>query len=181
MERIAILGCGGSGKTHLARELAHRLDLPLTHLDAVYYDADWNPMPRDDFAQAQRRLVTRPRWVIEGNYASTLPVRLEAADTVIVMDLPARTCLRGIAQRWIRHRGGQNQDTGVYDRITWDFIRYVLSYRRTMLPRVHQLVGDHAPTAEVIILRSRPQARRFLKGVTPQPGPGIVPAANRLP
>jgi adenylate kinase family enzyme len=167
MERIAILGCGGSGKTHLAHELADRFELPLTHLDAVYYDAEWTPTPPEDFAQAQRELVAEPRWVIEGNYASTLPIRLHAADTVIVLDLPARTCLRGIAQRRLRHRGGQHQDVGVYDRITWNFIRYVIGYRRSMLPRVHQLVGDHAHTAEVVVLRSRGQARRLLRAVAP--------------
>lgn len=53
----------------------------------------------EDFAAAQRRLVAETDWVIEGNYASTLPIRLAAADTVILLDLPARTCLRGIVGR----------------------------------------------------------------------------------
>lgn len=166
VERVAILGCGGSGKTHLARELARRLDLPLTHLDALYYDADWNELPREEFTAAQQALVARPQWVIEGNYASTLPLRLTAADTVIVLDLPARTCLRGILQRRLKHRGGQHQAIGVYDRITWNFVRYILGYRRTMLPRVHQLIGDHAHSADVIVLRRRSQARRFLRSQT---------------
>lgn len=168
MDRIAILGCGGSGKTYLARVLARQLDLPLTHLDAIYYDADWNPMPREEFAEAQQQLVAKPRWVIEGNYASTLPVRLASADAVVVLDLPARTCLRGIAQRRLRHRGGQHKDIGVYNRINWSFIRYILGYRRTMLPRVHRSIGDHAHTAEVIVLRSRFQARRFLRDMATQ-------------
>lgn len=43
MERIAILGCGGSGKTVLARGLGAALSLPVTNLDACYYDASWNP------------------------------------------------------------------------------------------------------------------------------------------
>jgi hypothetical protein len=108
MDRIAVIGCGGSGKTYVARRLAERLKLPLTHLDGVYYDADWNPLPQDDFAERQRELVARPRWVIEGNYASTLPIRLASADTVIFLDLPAITCLAGILQRHWRYRGGQH-------------------------------------------------------------------------
>jgi len=48
---------------------------------------------------------------------------------VIFLDLPARTCLRGIAQRQLRHRGGQHAAIGVYDRITWTFIRYITGYR----------------------------------------------------
>lgn len=52
MKRIVIVGCGGSGKSTLARQLATILDLPLTHLDAIYYDQDWNPLPRAAVAAA---------------------------------------------------------------------------------------------------------------------------------
>lgn len=154
MNRVAVLGCGGSGKTHLASRLGALLDLSVTHLDALYYDADWNPLPHDEFAALQRKLVTQPRWLIEGNYAATLPIRLAAADTVIFLDLPAITCLAGIAQRRWRYRGGQHTHDGVYDRVTVAFPRYVCSYRGTMRPRVQALLSDHADEARVITLTS---------------------------
>jgi adenylate kinase family enzyme len=157
-----IIGCGGSGKTHLARRLAELLNLPLTHLDAVYYDAEWKPLPHSDFAKAQEILVGRPEWVIEGNYASTMPLRLRSADTVILLDSPTATCLRGILQRRWRHGGGQHQALGVYDRINWGFIRYILTYRRAMLPRVHQLIIEHVDEADVLVLHSRAEVENFL-------------------
>jgi adenylate kinase family enzyme len=166
VDRIAIIGCGGSGKSHLARELGASLGIIPVHLDTVYYDKGWNPLPKDRFADLQHDLVSAPRWVIDGNYASTLPIRLAAADTVIFLDLPARTCLWGIAQRRRRHGGGQHQAIGVYDRITWGFVRYVLGYRRSMAPRVHALIAGHAAEAEVVVLRSRRAARRYLADVT---------------
>lgn len=167
MERIVIIGCGGSGKSHLARQLVERFELPITHLDAVYYDEDWNTLSKEKFTAIQEELVAQPRWIIEGNYASTLALRLKAADTVIVLDLPARTCLRGILQRRLKH-GGQHQAVGVYDRINWSFVRYILGYRRSMLPRVHRLIAEHGPTAELVVLRTRRAAHRFLDGL-PQP------------
>ncbi len=162
MDRIAIIGCGGSGKTYLANQLATTLNLPLTHLDSVYYDADWNPLPQDEFAALQRALVDKPRWLLEGNYAGTLPVRLAAADVVIFLDLPAITCLTGILQRRWRYRGGQHAKDGVYDRITWDFVRYIWGYRKTMRPKVRQLLGEHGSHVALITLTSRRQAARFL-------------------
>ena len=165
MDRIAIIGCGGSGKSHLARELGASLGITPVHLDTVYYDKDWNPLPKDQFAALQRDLVSEPRWVIDGNYASSLPIRLAAADTVIFLDLPARTCLWGIAQRRLRHGGGQHQAIGVSDRITLGFVRYIVGYRRSMAPRVRALITGYAAKAEVIVLRSRRAARRYLAGV----------------
>jgi adenylate kinase family enzyme len=167
MDRIAVVGCGGSGKTYVARRLAERLKLPLTHLDGVYYDADWNPLPQDDFAERQRELVARPRWVIEGNYASTLPIRLALADTVIFLDLPVITCLAGILQRRWRYRGGQHARDGVYDRITWSFVRYIWGYRKTMRPKVRDLIAEHSGNAQLITLTSRGDTARFFAETRP--------------
>jgi hypothetical protein len=41
--------------------------MPLTHLDAVYYDENWQPLPQDEFAARQEKLVAGGRWIIEGN------------------------------------------------------------------------------------------------------------------
>lgn len=162
MDRIAIIGCGGSGKTHLANQLAALVNLPMTHLDSVYYDTTWNPLPQEEFAAIQRDLVAQPRWLIEGNYAGTLPIRLAAADTVIFLDLHAITCLAGIVQRRWRYRGGQHAKYGVYDRITWNFVRYIWGYRKTMRPRVRQLLNEHGGNAQLVTLTSRRQAARFV-------------------
>jgi adenylate kinase family enzyme len=166
MDRITVIGCGGSGKTHLSNQLAATLSLPVTHLDAVYYDADWNPLPAAEFAKLQRDLAAAPRWLIEGNYASSLPIRLAAADTVIFLDLPAATCLLGILQRRWRYRGGQHTQVGVYDRITWNFVKYILRYRTTMRPRVEALIAEHGTHARLVKLTSRRQAAAFLAQVT---------------
>ena len=157
-----MVGCGGSGKSRLARVLGARLDITPVHLDALYYDKDWKPLDQETFASLQRELVTAPRWIIDGNYASTLPIRLEAADTVIFLDLPGWACLWGIAARRLRHAGGQHQAIGVYDRITWGFIRYILDYRKNMAPRVRALITSHARDAQVTVLRSRAAVRRYL-------------------
>jgi hypothetical protein len=92
-------------------------------------------------------------------------VRLEAADTVIFMDLPTRTCVRGILARQLRHGHGQNHASGVYNRITPGVLRYVLGYRRKMRPRVQAKIDHFASGTEIIVLTSRRQARLFLSSI----------------
>jgi hypothetical protein len=87
MQRIAIIGCGGSGKTTIGRRLAAAIGTQITHLDAFYYDDEWNTLPPDKFAAVQEELVSADTWVIEGNYAATLPIRLKRATHVIFLDL----------------------------------------------------------------------------------------------
>jgi adenylate kinase family enzyme len=170
VDRIAIMGCGGSGKSHLARSLGAALGIEPVHLDGLYYDTDWQPLDKEKFADLQRGLVAVPRWIIDGNYASSLSIRLAAADTVIFLDLPGWACLWGVLQRRLRHGGGQHQAIGVYDRITWNFVRYILGYRKTMAPRVRALIAEHAGDAHVLILRSRRAARSYLATV---PAPSL--------
>ena len=161
-QRILIIGCSGSGKTILAHQIAPHVNAPITHLDAIYYDSTWQPIAADEFARRQRDLASGERWIIDGNYASTLAVRLARADTVIFLDLPAWTCLWGIAQRRWRYRGGQHDD-GVYDRLNWSVITYILGYRRRMRPRVLRLVAAYDEQVNVVRLTSRGHIQRFLR------------------
>jgi adenylate kinase family enzyme len=102
--------------------------------------------------------------ILDGNYATSLPLRLAVADTVIVLDLPARTCLVGILRRRWRYRGGQHAD-GVFDRLSVGFARYVIHNRRRTLPRVLHLIAEHASTTPVVHLTRRRDVDRFLQGV----------------
>lgn len=70
--------------------------------------------------------------------------------------------LTGILQRRWRYRGGQHAKYGVYDRITWNFVRYIWGYRKSMRPRVSTLLKEHGSNATLVTLTSRRQAARYL-------------------
>ena len=115
MNRVLIIGSGGSGKTTLARRLAERTGLPLIHLDALYWRPGWDPTPGDEWRARIAALVRGERWIIDGNYGGTLDLRLEACDTVIFLDVSRWVCLwRGDGRRFSiasRHSGRAQQST----------------------------------------------------------------------
>ncbi|SDG84046.1 hypothetical protein SAMN05421505_108212 [Sinosporangium album] len=162
MNRVAVVGSGGSGKSHVARELGRLLQAPVTHLDAVYFDDEWNTLPPEKFEAAQRELVSEPSWVIDGNYNSSLHVRLEACDTVVIMDVSTPAALWGILSRQVRHGAGQHQQ-GVYNRIHWGVVRYVATYRRKMRPQVLAKISQYGTGKQVMFLNSRAQTKRWLQ------------------
>lgn len=164
MRKVAVVGCGGSGKSHVARELGRILDAPVTHLDAAFYDDRWNALPIDQFTDVQRELVAQPRWVIDGNYNSTLQVRLEACDTVVLMDVSTVAALYGIFSRQIRHGAG-HKGNGVHNRIHWGVIKYVATYRRRMRPRVMAKIEEFGSGTDVVLLANRRQTHRWLRKV----------------
>jgi len=71
----------------------------MVHLDAHYYGPGWRPLPPFEWADRQRQLTAAERWVMDGNYAGTLCIRLERADTVVFLDLPPLLCIWQVLRR----------------------------------------------------------------------------------
>ena len=50
MERVMIIGCGGAGKSTLARKLGEKTGLPIVHLDQIWWSpGNWEHMEREKF------------------------------------------------------------------------------------------------------------------------------------
>jgi adenylate kinase family enzyme len=161
VRRIAILGAGGAGKTRLARQLGELLGLPVTHLDQLRYDRDWNVVSEAAFTAAQRDLVSGEAWIADGNSLASLHVRAARADTIIVLDPHPLVCLIGILRRYVRYRGGRHAD-GIYNRITPEVLAYVATWRQRFLSRVMTCLEEHAGQAPIVHLTSRRAADRYL-------------------
>ena len=165
MTRVAVIGAGGAGKSTFARKLGDRLDLPVMHLDRLYWRPGWVPTPPEEWRERQARLVAEPRWIIDGNYGATLDLRLQAADVVIFFDVPRRVALCGALLRWLRGRGRELQAPGCPERLDVEFLRWIWRYRHDSRPRVLAALRDHAGSAEVIVVRSWREAGRALERV----------------
>lgn len=168
MQKIAIIGSPGSGKSTLARELGAILRLPIHHLDTLYWRSGWQPMARPDWEALQANLVEQERWIIDGNYRSTLPIRIGAADTVIFIDLPRSVCLWRAIRRVFQYRGHSRPDMaeGCEERIDRQFLAFIWGYPEKERPRVLQLLEGVRPPRQVIHLSSIREIEAFRRRLT---------------
>jgi hypothetical protein len=88
MRRVCVIGNSGSGKTTLAAALATRLDAPHLELDSVYHQAEWQPLPDDEFRARVDEFTGGDCWVVDGNYRKVRDLVWGRADTIVVLDLP---------------------------------------------------------------------------------------------
>lgn len=102
-ERINVVGTSGSGKSTFAREMAGLLDLPYYEMDRLFWKPDWEESPDDEFFPVVNEVTSQDRWVLDGNYARTTPVKWRRAQVVIWLDLPFAQTVYRVARRAV-HR-----------------------------------------------------------------------------
>jgi adenylate kinase family enzyme len=157
-----IIGCPGSGKSTFARAIAAKTSLPLYYLDMMYWNPDRTTKPKDEFRAALRETVELPEWIIDGNYGSTLEIRMEACDTVIFLDFPAEVRIAGVEER----RGKPRPDMPwVETEPDLEFIEFIKKYNEESRPRVLELLEKYKEK-NIIIFKSRAEADEFLRRVT---------------
>ena len=159
MKRIIVIGCPGSGKSTLSRELHNKTALPLYHLDMMYWNEDKTTVEKPVFLKRLSTVLEKDEWIIDGNYASTMEMRMEKCDTVIFLDFPLDTCLKGIAER----RGKPRSDMPWTESEESDreFIEFVKNYNLQMRPQVIELVNKYS-CKNILIFNNRSDVNSFL-------------------
>ena len=157
MARIVILGCAGTGKTTLARQLGGCTSVPVISLDAV-----WQPHWTEKNVPAFRRLMQEAHaadnWISDGNFAvATFDIRLPRATQIVWLEASKLTCSWRVIARVFKpgeaHRVGRLAEV----------LLFVWRFNRINRPRIEALIVAHGRNVPVRRLKSRREIAAFLK------------------
>ncbi|MBR6768466.1 MAG: AAA family ATPase [Clostridia bacterium] len=158
MKKIIVIGCPGSGKSTVARALHNKTGIPLYHLDMMYWNADKTTVEKSVFREWLSAVLEKDEWIIDGNYGSTMELRMAACDTVIFLDFPLDVCLDGIKER----RGKPRSDMPwIETEEDAEFIEFIKSYNDQQKPKVLALLERYSDK-NIFVLTSREEADTFL-------------------
>lgn len=164
-QRILVIGSGGAGKSTLSRKLSGILPLPLYHLDALYWNAGWVPTPREEFREKLKFILSKDRWIIDGNFDSTLELRAKYADLIIFLDFPNYVCLLQAFRRAWEYRGRTRPDMadGCHEKMDLEFARFIWRFPKDSRPGILNILEKSE--AEVVILRSHKDVENWLRSL----------------
>ena len=166
MERIIIIGCGGAGKSTLARKLGEVLDLPVVHLDKLFWKPGWVETTAEEFDALLAQELAKDQWIMDGNFNRTLPERIKRCDTIIYLDFSRFACLMGVLKRIITTYGKVRPDMGegCPERIDLDFLKWVWNFNKNKRESYYKLLNE-AENVETIVLKNRRAVKLFLKSL----------------
>lgn len=169
MKKIIVCGVSaGAGKSTFARKLGEKLEMPVHHLDSYYWKAGWVERKKEEFRDKQRQLVKEDAWIIEGNYASSMEIRLAEADTFIYLELPLRVCLYRALKRWVLNYGKTRPDMaeGCPEKMDKEFLKFIVTTYADRKIEMRQRAKDfiaRGPDRQSVILQTQKQIDGFLK------------------
>ena len=165
MKRIIVIGCPGSGKSTFSRELNRITDIPLYYLDMMYWNSDRTTVEKSVFIERLADTINKDEWIIDGNYGSTMELRMQACDTVIFLDYPLDVCLDGIRERIGKERPDMPWVEYEEDH---EFTEFIKSYNSQSRPKVMELLAKYS-NKEIHIFKSRNEADEFLNKIKNTP------------
>jgi len=164
MNKVIIIGCPGSGKSTFSKALHEKTGLPLYHLDMLYWNSDRTTVSKELFRERLQKVIEENQWIIDGNYSSTIELRLKECDTVFFLDYSTDVCIEGIRER----KGKERYDLPWLEtKLDPEFKQFIEDFPKDTLPYIYELIEKYKSEKQVIIFKSREEADGFIAYLQP--------------
>jgi adenylate kinase family enzyme len=163
MERYALIGLPGSGKSTFAAKLGKILNIPVHHLDRHMFEANGKKRDKQEFIAIQKALLAEESWIIEGCSYSTFEMRFARADTIIYFHLPRLLCIwRVLKRRFFPDKTLCDTAEGCSQIFNWEIVKYIWTFDRDKRERIEELRKKY-PHVIFRIFKSSKDADKYLE------------------
>lgn len=163
--RICIVGGPGSGKTTLSNILSEIYNIPVIHIDGIHHLANWkirDKLERDNIILSY---LEKDKWVIDGNYSSTIIERFKKAELIIWLDYSTFMLLKGVIKRFLKNVNKEREDIpGCKEKFDFKFLKQVLRYNKN---KRHIILDNLAtiPKDRVLIFNNQKDLNNWIKNL----------------
>lgn len=165
MDRILIVGLPGSGKSTFANKLGKKLNIETIHLDKFYYPVGWaHTQTKEEWRETVKTLSAKDKWVMDGNFHSTLDIRMPRADVIIFLDFNKLLCLYRIFKRVLTTKGQPfDKSHGNKEKVTWNLVMKIVKFRKQ---KTLQKIEMYADSKKIYILKSSKEVEYLLNQIS---------------
>ena len=164
MNRIIVVGPSGAGKSSMSCKLRDILNLPLYHLDNIFWKKDRTHINREEFDTKLSELLSKDSWIIDGDYSRTYEIRMQRADTIVFLDYPLEICLKGVESIIGKPRPDIPWKEDVFDS---EFKQWIIDWFKNTRPLLLLLIEKYKHTKNVVILHNREEGEAFINNLSP--------------
>jgi adenylate kinase family enzyme len=86
LKKINVIGTSGSGKSEFSQELADALKIPYIEMDKIFWEPNWQQPSDEKFFKNLEAALNGGKWVLDGNYTRTIPIKWKNVETVVWLD-----------------------------------------------------------------------------------------------
>lgn len=160
--RIMVFGLPGCGKSNFCDKLAKLTNLPLIHLDKIYFNPGWIAKDREIFRRELSKIVDNKEWIIDGNCMRSLEVRYQKAEVALFFNFKLSTCFYRVIRRvFIHDKHLRDLPEGCKKSVRYPLLRYLIAFRRRYTKDIEDLQEKY-PRVEFVEIKSDLDAQKFL-------------------
>lgn len=158
-KRIIVIGPSGAGKSYFSKQLASITNLPLYHLDNIFWKEDRTHISRDEFDKKLLEILEKDEWIIDGDYSRTYEIRMKYADTIYFLDFPLEVALAGVESRIGKPRDDIPWREDIFDP---EFKQWIMNWYKNTLPVLRKLLEQYKGIKNIIVFKTREEIDSFI-------------------
>ncbi|AKG22686.1 hypothetical protein IJ00_16660 [Calothrix sp. 336/3] len=166
MQKILLIGSPGSGKSTIAMELGKYLNLPVLHLDALYWTPNWERVDSQEVGEKLHKLLQQEKWIMDGPDPENWDSHFQAADTLIFLDYHPSLCIYRALKRLFQFRGSSRPDLPEHTvEIDWDTLKGIWYYPQAVRPLVLGKMRQYQENRQVLIFRKPQELQAYIHNI----------------